>query len=122
MKSIYTLAAAALLLFTTSCETAPKFDRALLEGGWNCVASNTGGVDDLNPQTIKFNFNLDSTYSYTGGAYTESGKWRLEGDKLVTIADGDLEKKVQIDKLTADSLVLKMNDRGTDVTLILLQQ
>lgn len=122
MKSIYTLALGALLLFATSCETKPKYERTLFEGPWNCVAVYTDGAEDLNPQTIIFDFKLDSTYNYTGGSYTETGKWWLEGDKLVTVADGDLEKKVQVDKITADTLVLKMNDRGADVTLILLPQ
>lgn len=122
MKSIYTLAASALLLFATSCETAPKYDRALLEGAWNCVALFTNGVENVNPQTIIFDFNLDSTYNYTGGSYTETGTWYLEGNKLVTIAEGDLEKKVQLEKLTADTMIMKMNDRGTDMTLILLPQ
>ena len=41
-------------------------------------------------------------------------------DKLVTVAEGDLEKKVQIEKITADTLVMLMNDRGTEMKLILL--
>lgn len=122
MKSIYTLAIAALLLFVTSCETAPKYERALFEGAWKCVTLFSDGVENVNPQTIIFDFNLDSTYNYTGGSYTETGKWYLEGDKLVTVAEGDLEKKVQIEKITADTMIMKMNDRGTDMTLILLPQ
>lgn len=122
MKSVYTLAIAAFILFATSCETKPAFEPALFEGSWKCAVLYTDGVENLNPQTIIFDFNLDSTYSYTGGSYTEEGKWWLEGDKLVTAAQGDLEKKVQIEKINADTLVMNMNDRGTDMKLILLQQ
>lgn len=121
MKAIYTTAIAFVLLFT-ACETKPAFDAALLEGPWKCVVMYTDGVENLNPQTIVFDFKLDSTYQYTGGSYTEKGKWWLEGDKLVTVADGDLEKKVQIEKVNADTLVINMNDRGSETKLILLPQ
>lgn len=122
MKSINTFVFAAFLLFATSCETKPAFDPALFEGAWKCAVMVTDGTEDLNPQNIVFDFKKDSTYSYVGGSYTETGKWYLEGDKLVTIASDDLEKKVQIEKINADTLVMNMNDRGTDVKLILLAQ
>lgn len=122
MKSIYAIAITAFMLFATSCETKPAFEPALFEGAWKCSVLYNDGVENLNPQTIIFDFKLDSTYSYVGGSYTETGKWWLEGDKLVTAAEGDLEKKVQIEKITADTLIMNMNDRGTDMKLILLPQ
>lgn len=122
MKTIYSIAIAAVTLFATSCETKPVYDAALFEGPWKCAVMITDGAEDLSPQTIIFDFKVDSTYSYTGGSYTETGIWYLDGDKLVTVAEGDLEKKVQIEKINADTLVMNMNDRGTDVKLILLAQ
>ena len=122
MKSIYTFAFSAFLLFATSCDTKPAFDTALFEGAWKCAVMVTDGTEDLNPQNIVFDFKKDSTYSYTGGSYTEAGKWYLEGNKLVTIANDDLEKKVEIEKINADTLIMNMNDRGTEVQLILLAQ
>ncbi len=121
MKFICTLAVA-MLLFFASCDTAPKYDPALLKGTWKCVKLYSDGAENLNPQTIIFSFRPDSTYDYTGGSYTETGKWWLEGDKLVTAAENNLEKKVQLNHVTADSVVMTMNDRGTELKLILLPQ
>lgn len=119
MKNL--LLVAATTLFMASCAEAPIATLDQIEGDWKGVEiKQNGSVQNL--IDFGFKFNSDSTYTYKGGSYKEQGVFSIQGNKLITHAEGDLEKQVQITKITADTLVLDMNDAGTAMVMTLVHQ
>lgn len=67
---------------------------------------------------IGFEFNDKGFYKFTSTlGYRESGRFSIKGDMLFTldtVNKASSEKAVQIEKLTADSLFLRMNADGNE--------
>ena len=118
--SILLLPLFALLLSCGNSKEQTETHRKL-KGKWSGVEVTVNGE----PQqgfVVGFNFDTDTSYSYRGGAYEEKGSYYLDGNKLYTQAEGDLEKKVEIAKITDDSLFLNMNQAGADMRMILVRE
>jgi Lipocalin-like domain len=113
-----------LINMLSSCtDEAPQYEMSALTGQWTCVELFEG--DQLQPliqDAIRFSFKDDSTYTYHGGLYKESGTWQIKKDLLVTKAEDNMEKQVKILQLESDTLVLLMNDRGFEMKMILERQ
>lgn len=114
-----------LILFASlaiGCEEGPAYDLALLYGNWK----GTGIVVNGEPAPVadgalSFSFDDKGQYSYKGGNNKEAGTYSVKGKLLVTqdqTVEGALKKQVEITTLTADSLVLNMNDNGTPMQMI----
>jgi opacity protein-like surface antigen len=119
-KSIILAAAAAISLL--AC--AKKNDQnPLVMGDW--VGNNwtiEGKPADLVPSQVHFEFQADGGYSAGFGNQAQKGKWRTDGDKLYTVADGKQEIFVKIMKIDADTLRFDMNRGGRAETMTLLKK
>lgn len=117
----YTLTIVVSLMIWMGCSEPPITTNAELAGTWKGVETlRSGKVQPYIP--FSFSFNTDSTYTYKGGSYTEEGTFLINGTKLITTAEGDLEKQVEVAKIANDTLILNMNDAGTDMRMILVKQ
>jgi hypothetical protein len=85
-----------------------------LEGQWTSYMIARGG-EAVNQEAV-FNFKAGQ-YTYDIGSHHEEGDYWVEGDKLYTEGPKMMKKKVQIEKLTADTLVLNMNDKGVPMKM-----
>lgn len=117
----YILLTLTTALLWVGCAEEPVTTMAELEGDWKGIEiKQNGSVQNL--IDFSFKFNTDSTYTYKGGSYKEKGVYSIQGNKLITHAEGDLEKQVEITKIANDTLVLNMNDAGTAMIMTLLHQ
>ena len=71
---------------------------------------------------VPFQFNEDDTYSVSWGAKKEAGVYSLRRDKLYSTETGKLEKVVQIEMPTPETLVLLMNRQGDHERLTLVKK
>ncbi len=122
MKSIYAhLSLFALLVFASSCaeEVVPN---AAVQGEWKAAAWEVQGVPSpMEANEVMFTFSLPSAYTASFGDQMEEGTYRVEGDKLYTTAEGQIEKMVGIRQPHPDTLILDMNRQGTQEALILVK-
>lgn len=108
-----------VLIFLASCAS----DNPKLHGTWQGVTWEVNGEDaKRNAPAVTFQFNEDDTYSVNWGAQTEEGTYSLRRDKLYSTETGKLEKVVQIEMPTAETLVLLMNRQGDHERLTLVKK
>ncbi len=88
-------------------------DESLLHGSWDKQQWKDLTNDRIIPNQMDFTFNEDGRYEVDYGPEKEVGKYWIMGKFLHTVEDGMAEKKVEILKLTADSLIFQMNRAGT---------
>ena len=112
----------AALFATTSCKS--EFERNI-EGNWFADALTEGGAPiEVNGDIVQFEFKSNHEYAFNGTLNAhEAGKFRIQNNYLYTKDDlkKTPEKAVRIDRLTVDSLVLAMNDKGKERVLTLLR-
>jgi len=113
---------AILGLFLISCDALSTYDQAALVGSWEAVEWKNLSTGELIPGQVSFSFDDDGRYKAKYGDYVEQGKYWMVSDNLHTVEDGMAEKKVKIEKLTADSLVFGMNRMGQLEKLVLIRQ
>ena len=110
------------LFATTSCKS--EFERNI-EGNWFADALTEGGAPiEVNSDIVQFEFKSNNEYAFNGTLNAhEAGKFRIRNNYLYTKDDLKKapEKAVRIDRLTVDSLVLAMNDKGKERVLTLLR-
>lgn len=101
-------------------------DRQLV-GNWRAV-SVTEGLDSvrLNPAEISFRFAADNRYQFESTLrYREAGTWSYREGFLTaqdTTNSPAAERVVAVDKLTTDSLVLRMNGESAERVVVLLRE
>lgn len=95
-----------------------------IHGNWKAISWEASGIETLEEGTnVEFQFNDDDTYAATLGQTTsEKGIYRLDGTKLYTTAEGQIEKMVETELSSSDTLTIFMNRSGTSETMILLKQ
>lgn len=113
----------AILLYTISSCTA-EYERTI-EGNWFADALTEGGKPlEVDGDAVQFEFKSNHEYVFNGTLNAhEVGTFRIRQNYLFT-KDGlknTPEKAVRIDRLTVDSLILTMNDRGKERILTLLR-
>jgi hypothetical protein len=104
-----------LSLFLTSCFDAPEsFEEEEIHGTWIGLSyeKEQGGAITDNPSSIGFLFSDDKTYKGVFGEQVEEGVYRVEGNKLYTTAKGLAEKNVELQYVSQDTMVMKMNRVG----------
>jgi len=92
----------------------------MLQGSWQCVHVERGD-ETSDGEGIAFQFEGDH-YTYQSGSYAEEGEFWVENENLFTEGPQVMKKQVTLEKLTEDSLVLGMNDRGLTMTMTFLKQ
>jgi hypothetical protein len=107
---------------TVGCKS--EFERNI-EGNWFADALTEGGAPiEVDGDIVQFEFKSNLEYAFNGTLNTrEAGKFRIRNNYLYTKDDlkNAPEKAVRIDRLTVDSLVLAMNDKGKERVLTLLR-
>ena len=108
-------------VLTFSCSNGEE--KKLLVGDWNGAEWLVGGnPSDYDAKQVHFSFQADGGYNSNFGGDKEKGTYILRDNNLYTTAEGQLEIKVKIQKLTKDSLVFDMNRSGQDETLTLIRK
>lgn len=93
-----------------------------LEGTWTGISwSVKGRPSDADPSRVIFTFNLPDRYSASFGRQEERGTYYLDQHRLYTTAEGQLEKKVGMERPHPDTLILMMNRMGTEEVLTLVR-
>lgn len=107
------------LLFLMSCGSGSGTPDAIY-GKWQGVSWTVEGTDEnRNAAAVHFKFENNNQYMAEFGDQQESGSFKVEGDKLYTTAEGQLQKMVKIVEISADTLELEMNRGGVKEILVL---
>lgn len=98
----------------------------LLVGDWQAVSVTENGDSlRLNPAEIGFTFQEDNRYAFRSTLrYAEAGRWRYDHGFLFATdtTHPDLpERIVAIDRLTIDSLILRMRADSAERRVVLLR-
>lgn len=100
---------------------------ALLIGEWQATqVVEAGDSLQLDPAEVGFTFQANNRYSFRSTLrYTEAGTWHYERGFLfardTTVANGE-ERVVAVEKLTADSLVIRMRADTAERWVTLLRE
>ncbi len=89
-------------------------------GEWTAIQwteANTGEVVEDDP--VQFSFRDDKTYTIDYGTEKEEGIYWLEGKRLYTKEEEGIAKKVMLENVKQDTLVIAMNRFGQLETLVL---
>ncbi|MBB4080166.1 hypothetical protein GGR28_002796 [Lewinella aquimaris] len=110
------------LLFLLHCEREDQ----LLLGEWRgSLVTENGDSLKLNPREITFDFRPDNRYHFTSTLrYSEAGTWRYDSGYLFakdTTQPTNPERVVAVEKLTLDSLVLRMQADTAQRLVVLLR-
>jgi len=120
LKSL--LICVSILTALSSCQNNDEAQK-LLTGKWRGVEWRAAGeATQRDVQSVHFQFEQDGSYQAAFGAQQEAGKYRLDGYKLYTNAEGQAQKMVKLTKLTQDTLVMDMNRAGQEETLVLVKE
>lgn len=107
------------LLFLLGCGAESGTPEAIF-GKWQGVSWTVeGSGENRNAAAVYFQFQDANQYQAEFGDQQESGSFKVEGDKLYTTAEGQMQKMVRIVKLTADTLEMEMNRGGVKENLVL---
>ena len=105
-----------LILVCVACQPSREH---LLCGKWQAFETLENNMPlKLDHSNIGFEFNDNGFYLFTSTLnYRESGRYSIKGDMLYTldtVNKASSEKAVKIQKLTRDSLFLKMDAEGNE--------
>jgi hypothetical protein len=110
------------VLFLASCGSETAIPEAIY-GNWKGVSWSVEGQDTgLDAAAVSFQFTAPTAYTATFGDQQEKGTFKVDGDKLYTTAEGQMQKMVKIIRLTADTLEMEMNRAGTKENLVLKKE
>lgn len=105
-----------------SCQR-PSLQKDLLYGNWQGASWKVHGRESGRDfRAVTFTFNPDDTYRAAFADQVENGVYRLDGNKLYTTGENQIEKMVRLASLLADTLVMDMNRVGAAEELVLVKQ
>ncbi|WP_020567450.1 hypothetical protein [Neolewinella persica] len=115
-----------LVLVLLLCHCGEREDVRLL-GKWQATqVLQRGDSLLLDPAEVGFSFLPNNRYAYRSTLrYQEAGTWRYDNGFLFaqdTTRAAATERIVAVEKLTSDSLVLRMRADTTEQVMILLKQ
>ncbi|MFK8161944.1 MAG: hypothetical protein AB8H12_05720 [Lewinella sp.] len=115
-----------LVLVLLLCHCGEREDARLL-GEWQAAqVLQRGDSLLLDPAEVGFSFLPNNRYVYRSTLrYGEAGTWRYDNGFLFaqdTTRSAATERVVAVEKLTVDSLVLRMRADTTEQVMILLKQ
>lgn len=109
-------------ILLAGCGTGDKVPEAIL-GQWRgvtwTVENQPSGRD---AGSVRFTFDPAQRYEAVFGDQQEKGTFKVDGNKLYTTAEGQMQKMVKIIRLSADTLEMEMNRAGTKENLILAKE
>ena len=111
----------AMVSLLSSCDTNqnPKIHGSWQGIGWEINDQPSGR--DFN--SVAFEFKADDTYEGSFGAQKEVGIYRLSiDDKLYTTETGKIEKAVEVEMPSSDTLIFWMNRQGEKEKLTLVRK
>lgn len=116
-----------LPFITLLCLCSCGREDELLLGDWQAVSvTESGDSLRLNPAEIGFTFRADNRYTFRSTLrYQEAGTWRYDHGYLFardTTQPENPERVVAIDKMTPDSLMLRMKADTAERYVLLLRQ
>lgn len=121
MKNLL-LFTAVLSIFTLfSCESTENNNEQIY-GKWQAISWEVDGVENLGEgANVTFVFNEDETYTASSGSSEEAGSYRLTENNLYTTAKGQIQKLVQINLPSTDTMMMNMNRAGTPEMMTLVR-
>lgn len=116
-----------LLSLSLVCFSCSKFSRADLVGHWTAVSVLQNDKPlEVNPSEITLAFTQNSTYYFTSTLnYKEAGTYLLQGEKLITtdsIQNPPTTKTVLVEKLSSDTLRIKMKNQADWMLLTMIKK
>jgi len=116
-----------LTLLTVLFLSCSEREDKLLLGEWQATeVLESGDSLKLDPAQVGFLFRPDNRYTFRSTLrYEEAGTWRYSEGLLTaqdTTRENSLERVVAVEKLTIDSLEIRMLSDGEEQWLILLKQ
>lgn len=116
-----------LTLLTVLFLSCSEREDKLLLGEWQATeVLESGDSLKLDPAQVGFLFRPDNRYTFRSTLrYEEAGTWRYSEGLLMaqdTTRENSLERVVAVEKLTIDSLEIRMLSDGEEQWLILLKQ
>ena len=116
MKIFYLL----MIVCFYSCVTNNSENAKLIIGEWQAVSWLVNEQPgNYKVEQTRFQFDGLNNYSFMYGGTEEKGNYIVKENKLYTTAFHQQEIMVQIEKLSSDSMIFKMNRGGQTETLIL---
>lgn len=110
-----------IALWLQSCDLL--YPSKKLIGTWDCVAwtiEGKPGTYDIARTNFKFK-ELD-LYEATISGHQEKGAFYVEGDKLLTTAEGAEQVVTQIAKISVDTLILNLNRSGVAEQMVFVRK
>jgi len=110
-----------LLLFAItflSCNDSEQ--KKLIRGKWICTDWTVRG-ESKDQVNVEFSFQEGGKYEYKNASLNEKGDYKIQGGKLYTTPENELEMAVDIEKLTADTLIFNMSRGGTPEMMLLIK-
>lgn len=97
--------------------------KKLIIGDWKCVEWTVKGTNQLSGDTkVGFQFKEGGRYQYYNQSLNEQGSYKIQGGRLYSTPDNELEIAVDIEKLTADTLIFNMSRAGVAETMLLIKE
>lgn len=107
------------LLLLAGCTADAGIPEAIY-GNWTGVRWTAEDKDaGRDAAQVHFSFVQPTQYEATFGDQREKGSFKVDGSKLYTTAEGQMQKMVKIVRLTNDTLEMEMNRGGTKENLVL---
>ena len=111
-----------ILLFFIACQSNSKHAMQDLLGQWQAYTFlEEGDTVDISPSEVSLDFRQNGIYYFTSTLnFKEAGHYKIENNLLYTIDTltiDPIEKAVQIEYLSPDTLILLMNKEGVQQTL-----
>lgn len=108
------------IVFFLSCNDAEQ--KKLIQGKWICTDWKVRGESKSKDQVnVEFNFQDGEQYEYNNASLHEKGSYKIQGGKLYTTPENELEMLVDIEKLTTDTLIFNMSRGGTPESMLLVR-
>jgi len=91
-------------------------------GKWTCAEWKVMGTNQLSPDmNVGFQFKEGGLYEYHNQGLNEKGSYKIQGNKLYSTPENELEIAVEIEKLTTDTLIFNMSRAGVAETMLLIR-
>ena len=116
-----------LFSFTLVCVSCSQFSSSDLLGHWTAVSVLQKDKPlEINHSEVTLSFTQNSTYYFTSTLnYKEAGKYQLDGQNLLTIdtlQNPPTSKTVLVEKLSSDTLRIKMKNQTDWMLLTMIKK
>jgi hypothetical protein len=116
-----------LFSFTLVCVSCSQFSSSDLLGHWTAVSVLQKDEPlEINHSEVTLSFTQNSTYYFTSTLnYKEAGKYQLDGQNLLTtdtLQNPPTSKTVLVEKLSSDTLRIKMKNQTDWMLLTMIKK